>query len=254
MITTQTTAMPGRAAMQVAFESSDARWDGRFVAAVRTTGVYCRPSCRVRKPLPKNVTFLPDAAAARAAGYRACLRCHPDQASEVAIRTIETPIGPMLAGASPSAVVLLDFAHRPMITAQLAAVRRRIGPAQGHVSPLLDRLEQQLAEYFDGERDEFDLPLDVPGSPFQERVWSELARIPYGATISYRELAEAVGTPNAFRAVGRANGSNRVAIVIPCHRVIAADGRLGGYGGGLPAKDWLLTLERQQAATTHLNA
>jgi O-6-methylguanine DNA methyltransferase len=249
MITTQTTTVPDRAAMQAAFDASDARWDGRFVAAVRTTGIYCRPSCRVRKPLPKNVTFLPHAAAARAAGYRACLRCHPDQAMRVATRTIETPIGPMIAGASPTAIVLLDFAQRPMITAQLAAVRRRIGPTSEHDSPLLDRLEHQLAEYFGGIRRAFDLPLDVPGSAFQERVWAELSRIPYGATISYRELAERVETPNAFRAIGRANGSNRVAIIIPCHRVIAADGRLGGYGGGLPAKEWLLALEHAGGAS-----
>ena len=255
MITTQTTALPDRAALEAAFFASDPSWDGRFVAAVRTTGIYCRPSCRVRKPLAKNVSFLPDAAAARAAGYRACLRCHPDQASEVAMRTIDTPIGPMLAGASPSAIVLLDFAERAMIGAQLAAVRRRIGPTVADAdSPLLDRLEVQLVEYFAGSRREFDLPLDVPGSPFQQRVWSELEQIPYGETISYRELAERVETPNAFRAVGRANGSNRVAIVIPCHRVIAADARLGGYGGGLPAKEWLLTLEGRHAATIHLNA
>lgn len=244
MITTQTTATPELSAMQTGFDSSDARWDGRFVAAVRTTGIYCRPSCRVRKPLAKNVTFLPDATAARTAGYRACLRCHPDQAQEVAMRTIDTPIGPMLGGASPNAIVLLDFADRPMITAQLAAVRRRIGPTSDHKSPLLDRVEQQLAEYFAGTRREFDVPLDAPGSPFQERVWSELARIPYGETISYRELAERAETPNAFRAVGRANGSNRVAVVIPCHRVIAANGGLGGYGGGLAAKAALLALER----------
>jgi AraC family transcriptional regulator of adaptative response/methylated-DNA-[protein]-cysteine methyltransferase len=246
MITTEAAALPDRATLEAAFYASDPRWDGRFVAAVRTTGIYCRPSCRVRKPLAKNVSFLPDAAA-RAAGYRACLRCHPDQTSQVALRTIETPIGPMLAGASPTAVVLLDFAHRAMIGAQLAAVRRRIGSTREADSPLLDRLEQQLAEYFAASRREFDLPLDVPGSQFQEHIWGELKRIPYGGTISYRELAERVGTPNAFRAVGRANGSNRVAIVIPCHRVIAADGRLGGYGGGLPAKEWLLELERRSA-------
>jgi O-6-methylguanine DNA methyltransferase len=248
MMTTEIAMAPDRATMLAAFASADPDWDGRFVAAVRTTGIYCRPSCRVRKPLAKNVTFLADAAAARAAGYRACLRCHPDQASEVAMRTIATPIGPMHAAASPSAVVLLDFSERPMIRAQLAAVRRRIGSIGGDESPLLDRLEQQLAEYFAGDRREFDLPLDTPGSAFQERVWDELSAIPYGETISYRELAERVETPNAFRAVGRANGSNRVAIVIPCHRVIAAGGGLGGYGGGLGAKRFLLDLERRAAA------
>ena len=230
-----------------AFYASDPDWDGRFVAAVRTTGVFCRPSCRVRKPLPKNVEYLTDAAAARAAGYRACLRCHPEQGTRVTLRAIDTPIGPMLAGATDEAIVLFDFANRPMIGAQLAAVRRRIGPTREGSSPLLERLESQLQEFFAGTRHDFDLPIDIPGSAFQERVWAELRRIPYGETISYRQLAERVGAGSAYRAVGRANGSNRVAVVVPCHRVIAAGGGLGGYGGGLAAKRLLLELEGGRA-------
>lgn len=233
--------------MERAFYASDPAWDGRFVAAVRTTGIFCRPSCPVRKPLPRNVEYLPDAAAARAAGYRACLRCQPENATEVTLRTIETPIGPMLAGATDRAIVLCDFADRAMITAQLAAIRRRIGPTVGGTSALLERLEEQLAEYFSGARRDFDLPIDMPGSAFQERVWAELRRIPYGETISYRQLAERVGAGTAYRAVGRANGSNRVPILVPCHRVVAANGGLGGYGGGLPAKRRLLDLEADQA-------
>jgi AraC family transcriptional regulator of adaptative response/methylated-DNA-[protein]-cysteine methyltransferase len=229
--------------MERAFYASDQSWDGRFVAAVRTTGIFCRPSCRVRKPLPRNVDYLPDAAAARAAGYRPCLRCQPEHAARVVLRTIHTPIGPMLAGATEDAVVLCDFADRPMITAQLASVRRRIGPTAEGSSPLLDRLATQLGEYFAGERRDFDLPIDMPGSAFQERVWDELRRIPYGETISYRELADRVGAGAAYRAVGRANGSNRVPILVPCHRVVAAGGGLGGYGGGLLAKRALLDLE-----------
>ena len=104
-------------------------------------------------------------------------------------------------------------------------------------------MEQQLTEYFAGERTAFDLPLDEPGSPFQERVWTELQRIPYGGTISYRELAARVGVPAGSRAAGRANGTNRIAVIVPCHRVIAAGGGLGGYGGGLEAKRRLLELE-----------
>jgi AraC family transcriptional regulator of adaptative response/methylated-DNA-[protein]-cysteine methyltransferase len=235
--------------MERAFYASDPGWDGRFVAAVRTTGIFCRPSCRVRKPLPTNVEYLPGAAAARAAGYRACLRCHPERGTGVTLRTIETPIGRMLAGATSEAIVLCDFAERPMIGAQLAAVRRRIGPTAEGSSPLLDRLESQLKEYFAGGRREFDLPLDIPGSAFQERIWAELQRIPYGETISYRQLAERVDAGAGYRAVGRANGANRVAVVVPCHRVIAAGGGLGGYGGGLPAKRRLLELEGSHAAT-----
>ena len=112
-----------------------------------------------------------------------------------------------------------------MIDAQVASVRRRIGPTREGNAPLLDRLESQLGEYFAGTRRDFDLPLDMPGSAFQERVWAELRRIPYGETISYRELAERVDAGAAYRAVGRANGSNRVAIVVPCHRVIAHERR-----------------------------
>lgn len=230
-------------AMERAFYAADPAWDGRFVAAVRTTGIYCLPSCRVRKPLPRNVTYLADAAAARAAGYRACLRCHPDAGTTVNVRRVETPVGRLLLGATGDAVVLCDFAERPMISAQQAAVRRRIGPTQPGEGQLLDRLEGQLGEYLAGRRQDFDLPLDAPGSEFQERVWSELRAIPYGETISYRELASRVGVPAASRAVGRANGSNRLAIIIPCHRVVAANGGLGGYGGGLPTKRYLLDLE-----------
>ncbi len=229
--------------MERAFHASDPAWDGRFVAAVRTTGIFCRPSCRVRKPLPKNVEYLADAAAARKAGYRACLRCQPENATRVTLATLATPIGPMLAGATDDAIVLCDFAERPMIAAQLASVRRRIGPTSEGSSPLLDRLAAQLGEYFAGTRREFDLPIEIPGSAFQERVWDELRRIPYGATISYRELAMRVDAPGAHRAVGRANGSNRVAVVVPCHRVVAAGGGLGGYGGGLDAKRHLIDLE-----------
>lgn len=226
-----------------AFLAGDPAYDGRFVTAVRTTGIYCRPSCGVRKPLLRNVSFLPDTAAARAAGYRACLRCHPDDARPVTVRRLATPIGPMVAGATADAVVMLEFAERRMFDAQLAGVRRRIGPIVEGGSPLLDRLEAQLDAYLAGSRRDFDLPLDTPGSEFQARVWRELRRIPYGATISYRELAERVGAGAAWRAVGRANGANRVAIIVPCHRVVAAGGRLGGYGGGLDAKRRLLDLE-----------
>jgi AraC family transcriptional regulator of adaptative response/methylated-DNA-[protein]-cysteine methyltransferase len=228
-----------------AFFASDPAWDGRFVAAVRTTGIFCRPSCRARKPLARNVSFLPDAAAARAAGYRACLRCQPDAGAPVGLREIDTPIGSMTLGATDRAVVLADFTRRAMMPAQLSAVRRRIGPTvDGPGAGLLDAAERQLRDYLAGRRRSFDLPTDAPGSAFQERVWDELRRIPYGETISYRELAVRVGAPAASRAVGRANGSNRLAIIIPCHRVIATGGGLGGYGGGLEAKRHLLELER----------
>jgi AraC family transcriptional regulator of adaptative response/methylated-DNA-[protein]-cysteine methyltransferase len=232
-----------------AFFAADPAYDGQFVAAVRTTGIFCRPSCRVRKPLPKNVTFLADADAARTAGYRACLRCHPEDAGTVRVREIDTPLGRMTIGATHHAVVLCDFSERRMMPAQLAAIRRRFGPTVDGVSPLLERVEAQLREFLAGERRAFDLPLDMPGSAFQERVWAELRQIPYGETVAYRELAARVGAPQAPRAVGRANGSNRLALIVPCHRVIAAGGGLGGYGGGLAAKRWLLDLEQATLRT-----
>ena len=111
----------------------------------------------------------------------------------------------------------------------------------------LDAAKRQLAEYFEGIRRDFDLPLAADGTAFQRRVWDELRRIPYGATISYGELARRIGQPTASRAVGAANGRNPLAIVVPCHRVIGADGTLTGYGGGLPVKQALLALERRVA-------
>lgn len=105
---------------------------------------------------------------------------------------------------------------------------------------------RQLDQYFRGERRAFELPLTLDGSEFQRRVWSELLKIPYGETVSYGEIAARIGNPKAVRAVGLANGSNHIAIVVPCHRVIGANGSLTGYGGGLPIKTKLLELERSQ--------
>ncbi|HEY2787352.1 MAG TPA: methylated-DNA--[protein]-cysteine S-methyltransferase [Fimbriiglobus sp.] len=104
---------------------------------------------------------------------------------------------------------------------------------------------EQLADYFAGERRTFNLKMELEGTAFQKQVWEELQRIPYGQTISYQELARRVGNPNASRAVGSANGKNPVAVIVPCHRVIATGGTLGGYGGGLARKEWLLNLETQ---------
>jgi methylated-DNA-[protein]-cysteine S-methyltransferase len=104
-------------------------------------------------------------------------------------------------------------------------------------------VRSQLEAYFEGELSEFDVPLSLTGTPFQRRVWEELRRIPYGTTISYGELARRVGNPAASRAVGSANGKNPISIIVPCHRVIASGGGLGGFGGGLDRKEWLLSLE-----------
>src|SRR5258708_6298593 len=102
----------------------------------------------------------------------------------------------------------------------------------------------QLAEYFAGERQQFDVPLKLAGTPFQQRVWQELVRIPFGTTITYGQLAQRVGKPTASRAVGHANGRNLISIIVPCHRVIGGDGKLTGYAGGVDKKRWLLAWER----------
>ena len=162
----------------------------------------------------------------------------------VSLAWIQTPLGTMVAGATPDAVCLLEFMDRRAIHAQLAALERHFAaPLLPAESPLIEGLRAELAEYFAGKRRSFDLPLVFPGSEFQRRVWTALRSIPYGETRSYAELAREIGEPKAARAVGSANGKNRIAILIPCHRVIAADGGLGGYGGGLWRKLRLLETE-----------
>jgi AraC family transcriptional regulator of adaptative response/methylated-DNA-[protein]-cysteine methyltransferase len=131
-----------------------------------------------------------------------------------------------------------------MLEAQLTKLKRLFpsGSVPGE-NPHLQQLRKELESYFDGTLQQFKVPLVYPGTPFQVRVWKELLQIPYGATRSYEEMAHRVGSPDAVRAVGTANGMNRIAIVIPCHRVVNKSGKLGGYGGGLWRKQFLLNLE-----------
>lgn len=143
-----------------------------------------------------------------------------------------------------------------LLTADKAGLRQILFPMRGRaVSPerewtedsrLLAETVTQLRAYFAGELENFTVPLSPDGTPFQQKVWSELLKIPYGETTSYGELARRIGNPNASRAVGLANGSNPIPIIIPCHRVIGSNGKLTGYGGGLPIKEKLLALEKRQ--------
>jgi AraC family transcriptional regulator of adaptative response/methylated-DNA-[protein]-cysteine methyltransferase len=341
--------LPTRAEMERAYQGSDASYDGVFVLGVRTTGVFCRPSCGARKPKPENVEFFAQPKEALFAGYRPCLRCKPlenDQApawvsplldlierqpdarirerdlramgveparvrryfasrygltfqaycrarrlgraferirdgeplDEAVFETgyeshsgfreafqkvfglppgrsaeagcirlawIDTPIGPMIAGATDRGLCLLEFTDPRMLEQQLTTLRRRFGAALAPGEhPHLITLRTELREYFEEGRRTFSLPLDAPGTPFEERVWGALLEIPYGETRSYQDIARVVGSPAAVRAVGRANGMNRIAIVIPCHRVVNKSGQLGGYGGGLWRKRRLLHIER----------
>jgi AraC family transcriptional regulator of adaptative response/methylated-DNA-[protein]-cysteine methyltransferase len=340
--------LPPRSEMEHAFFSSDASYNRLFFTAVRTTGIFCLPSCPARKPRPENVEFFGTVKDALFAGYRPCKRCRPTETSApewvrglleqleadpaaritetglrergldparvrryflaeygmtfqsycrarrlgqaferlrngeaiddavfesrfdshsgfraaferqfgtppgqsrgadcVRLAWLDSPLGPLVAGATAEGVCLLEFTDRRMLEAQFATVRRRFNVAlvPGD-NPHLGRLRSELAEYFGGARREFTVPLVYPGTPFEQQVWKELLRIPYGETRSYEELARRVGRPGASRAVGHANGMNRIAILIPCHRVVNKDGQLGGYGGGLWRKRILLELER----------
>lgn len=351
-------ALPPVPEMQRALARRDAAFDGLFYFGVRTTGIFCRPSCSAKKPLARNVEYFANVREASFAGYRPCKRCHPLQATgaapgwvrrllerierepearirntqlrargidpararryflkhfgmtfqayararrlgrafeqikrgismdEVAVgqgyesqsgfreafaRTfgsapgaskdadclqvtwIESPLGPMVAAADSRSIVLLEFTERRMLEAQFDTLRRRFKtPVVPGDNALLLRLKRELAEYFAGTRKDFTVPLNYPGTPFQQKVWDALLKIPYGETRSYEDIARAVGSASAVRAVGQTNGLNRICVVIPCHRVVNKDGKLGGYGGGLWRKQALLTLERgqQDLATT----
>jgi len=340
--------------MQRAMLARDAAYDGLFYVCVRTTRIFCRPSCAARKPRPDNVAFHACVRDCLLAGFRPCKRCRPlaangadppwidallerveqdpsrrltdadlremrldphrvrryflrhfdmtfhawrrarkmglalealrggadplrvaldhgyesssgfrsafeqtfgvtpgraERVTRVTTTTIETPIGPLVAGATDAGICLLEFADRRALRRQIATLKRRVhGRAVvPGAHPLLDQLRGELGEYFDGRRSDFTLPLVAPGTPFQEQVWKALGRIPCGETRSYEQLARAIGRPGAQRAVGRANGDNRVALLIPCHRVVRSDGALCGYGGGLWRKKRLLELEAQLA-------
>jgi len=148
-----------------------------------------------------------------------------------------SPLGPLELVASEKGLLAVFFAHRHNALYQTPKVRWIEAPER------LRRVAQQLDEYFSGSRQQFDLPLDLRGTGFQLRCWQALRRIPYGETWTYAELAGAVGSPLAARAVGQANRSNPIAIVVPCHRVMASGGTLGGYAAGLEAKRYLLKLE-----------
>lgn len=159
--------------------------------------------------------------------------------------TLTTPLGDMLALTAPDGVCLLEFSDYPGLAAAVRAVERALGSqAVNHATALSGRLQQQLDEYFAARRCSFALPLKLIGTPFQQSVWQALLTVPYGHTRSYREQAAHIGRPDAVRAVAAANGRNKIAIVVPCHRIIGSNGSLTGYAGGLARKQALLQLEQ----------
>jgi len=151
-------------------------------------------------------------------------------------QSIDSPVGTLLIAADDAGLRLIEFPSPRHPMAQPAQWRH-----DDH--PVLRQTRAQLDEYFAGTRQRFDLPLAPQGTEFQRQIWHALATIPYGATLSYLQLAQRIGRPSAARAVGAANGRNPLPIVLPCHRVIGADGSLTGFGGGLPTKHYLLKLE-----------
>lgn len=342
-------SLPDTTTMYEALLNKDASYEGIFMVGVKTTGIFCRPTCTARKPKRKNVEFFPAAKDALDHGYRPCKICKPlgrkgevpdwlaplmdeieaepglrlkdcdlrdrgidparirrwfkthhgmtfqaylrslrigrafgsirfgdkvidaafdsgyeslsgfassfrkttgfapnESASReiITITRITTPLGPMLVGATDGGVCLLEFTDRRMLETQLARLTKRLrAEPVGGAHPLFETLNTQMEEYFAGKRKEFDIPLSMPGTDFQREVWEALRTVPHGETCSYGELARRIARPGSARAVARANGDNRIAIIIPCHRIIGSDGSLTGYGGGLWRKRYLLDLE-----------
>ncbi|KIC92236.1 bifunctional transcriptional activator/DNA repair enzyme AdaA [Flavihumibacter sp. ZG627] len=343
--------------MYQAILDKNAEFTGLFYTAVKTTGIFCRPTCTARKPKRENVVFYTSSSEAIRDGFRACKVCRPmelpdetpplirdllDKLSEdpsakfrdhdlrqrglephalrrwflkhhgitfhayqrmhrinsafkkissgapvtgiafdagydslsgfgdsfksvfgyapsesrqkqvIDIKRIETPLGTMLACAVKDGICLLEFSDRKMLETELKDLSRIFNATiiQGQ-NPHFPLLEKELQAYFSGKLTEFTVPLHTPGTSFQQAVWNELRAIPFAATRSYKEMAGAVGKPDAVRALANANGMNRVAIIVPCHRVIGSDGSLTGYAGGIWRKQWLLNHESSVLANSH---
>lgn len=171
-----------------------------------------------------------------------------DRESSIWINRVATPLGSMIMGVSDQGLCLLEFAERRMLDTQLKRLRQHMGrvflPGD---HPLMRQVKTELDAYFEGTLRIFSVPIQMPGTVFQESVWQALQRIPYGEMRTYSDIASEISHPDAVRAVGRANGDNRISIIVPCHRVVGSDGELTGYGGGLWRKEYLLAMENAQA-------
>lgn len=158
---------------------------------------------------------------------------------------IDTVLGPMIAISDEASLYLLEFVTRRGLEREVERLRNRgFAIIPGNTFPL-NSIETELKAYFEGKLIQFKTPCQMFGSPFQQQVWHALCQIPYGETVSYAEQSKSLGKPSSYRAVANANGANQLAIIIPCHRVIASDGTLGGYGGGLGVKKWLIEHEKR---------
>jgi len=342
--------LPSEEVMYQALVNKDSAYEGVFFVGVKTTGIFCRPSCSARKPLAENVEYFKNTNDALNAGYRPCKKCRPMELAgsvpdfiklllnevennpvkkwkdyelrekgyepvkirrwfqknhgitfqaylralrlgqaigsiklgekvtrtafesgynslsgfrEAFIKTtgttpkngrelqivyinrILTPVGPLLAGATEKGICLLEFTDRKMLETQFKRLVKYLDcsfvPGSNKI---IDQLSEELKQYFEGKLKIFSTPIVYPGTQFQKKVWEALLTLPYGQTRSYEEQAGIINSPLAIRAVAKANGDNRIAILIPCHRVIGKNGQLVGYGGGLWRKKYLLDLEK----------
>lgn len=224
----------------------DRRADGTFWYSVRSTGVYCKPSCASRPPKPENVHFHDSRADAERAGFRPCLRCHPERG----VPPRETLRYGM--GASRLGLLLVAIGQRGICailfgddeTSLEADLRRRFPDAERmRDDGALAASVAQAVQLVEQPGTRFEATLDLRGTPFQRKVWDALREIPAGSTASYKEIALRIGMPDASRAVAQACGANALAIAVPCHRVIRGDGGLSGYRWGVERKRDLLARE-----------
>lgn len=172
----------------------------------------------------------------------------PNESALLYTYQFETPLGTMIGLANEEALFFLEFLDLPSLALRTEQIKKHTqGKILEEKSSILIKIEEELNAYFKGELKIFKTPVIQLGTPFQKKVWDALSQIPYGKTRSYGEQAHIVGSSSAFRAVGTANGANRHCIIVPCHRVVNTDGKLGGYGSGLWRKEWLLNHEKQHA-------
>jgi AraC family transcriptional regulator of adaptative response/methylated-DNA-[protein]-cysteine methyltransferase len=162
---------------------------------------------------------------------------------------VDTPLGPMVAIADDHALYLLEFFNRCELERKVESLKQKTKSTivPGYTSPI-DSIKNELRHYFEGKLKTFKTPLFFLGSPFQKQVWQALQNISYGQTLSYAELAKAIGRPTAFRAVAQSNGANQLALIVPCHRVINTNGQLGGYASGVTRKEWLIHHEKSHSS------
>ena len=183
-------------------------------------------------------------------GFQKIFATSPSKSdNQVVLSTIRitTPLGPMIACAVKQGICLLEFSDRPGLESYVDSLGKKLNAVLlPGTNVHLDQLQHQVHDYFQGQRKRFDLQLFTTGTTFQEMVWNALDRIPFGETRTYSQQSEAIGHPNSVRAVASANGQNRIAIVVPCHRVIGKDGKLRGYAGGINRKQWLLEFEARK--------